>query len=147
MVIIIIGWSVEILPSISFSLLQFLVWIFSWPNLEKSPISQKPFRWGAHTYINKHTIPLCPCMLSGWWEMARNSLSFCLFVCLASWIVIHASEERANMKVGPFRGLSYRDRMVRMESMTAKASSFALSPSSSYAALEQTVTFSLFLYW
>ncbi|XXG69057.1 hypothetical protein AAC387_Pa06g2016 [Persea americana] len=69
------------------------------------------------------------CMLSSWGQMASNSMLFFVLVFWASLAVIHASEQKSEMGLGPFLGLSYRDRMDIMKSI--KATSFAVSPSPS----------------
>lgn len=69
------------------------------------------------------------CMLSSWWQMASNSMLFSVLVFWASLAVINASEQKSQMGLGPFLGLSYRDRMNMMKSI--KATSFTVSPSPS----------------
>ena len=69
------------------------------------------------------------CMLSSWRQMASNSMLFFVLVFWASLAVIHASEQKSQMGLGPFLGLSYRDRMDIMKSI--KATSLAVSPSPS----------------
>lgn len=77
------------------------------------------------------------CMLSSWWQMASNSVLFSVLVFWASLAVIHASEQKSQMGLGPFLGLSYRDRMNLMKSI--KTTSFAVSPSPSSSGPAPTV--------
>lgn len=77
-------------------------------------------------------------MLFSWWEMASNGMLFSVLALWATLAVIHASEEKSKTVAGPFMGLSYRDRMDKMESI--KASFMAVSsPSPSPSGVASTV--------